>query len=52
MLILYQPAGRMEAYFKSVSEGAYKKLNDVEKQQVCQKHGFEVVGTALTYEKK
>jgi mannose-6-phosphate isomerase-like protein (cupin superfamily) len=52
MLILYQPAGRMEAHFKAVSEGSYAKLSDEEKDKFRQANGFKVVGPALTYLKQ
>ena len=51
MLIVFQPAGKMEAHFKAVSEGIYKKLTEAEKHQIRQKNGFEVVGPALAHEK-
>ena len=51
MLIVFQPAGRMEAHFKAVSEGAYSKMTEEEKHKFRQKKGFEVVGPALTYDK-
>jgi mannose-6-phosphate isomerase-like protein (cupin superfamily) len=51
MLILFQPAGKMEAHFKAVSEGVYKKLSEAEKIQIRKHNGFEVVGPALAHEK-
>ena len=51
MLIIFQPAGKMELHFKEVSKGLYKKMSDKEKQAIRQEHGFEVVGPALTHEK-
>lgn len=51
MLIVFQPAGKMEAHFKAVSDGIYKKLSEEEKHKFRQANGFEVVGPALTYEK-
>ena len=51
MLILYQPAGKMEAHFKAVSEGLYTKLSEAEKEKVREEHGFKVVGPALAHEK-
>ncbi len=51
MIILYQPAGKMEAHFKAVSQGSYKLLSDAEKHKLRQANGFEVVGPALIHEK-
>jgi len=51
MLILYQPAGKMEAHFKAVSEGGYKNLTDSQKFELRKQNGFEVVGPALAHEK-
>jgi mannose-6-phosphate isomerase-like protein (cupin superfamily) len=51
MLILYQPAGKMEAHFKAVSQGLYKNLTEQEKEKVREEHGFKVVGPALAHEK-
>ena len=51
MLIIFQPAGKMEIHFKEVSQGLYTKLSDEEKYTIRQQHGFEVVGPALTHEK-
>ena len=51
MLIIFQPAGKMEAHFKAVSEGVYTKLSEAEKHKIRQNNGFEVVGPALTHEK-
>lgn len=52
MLILYQPAGKMEAYFKAVSKGELAKLTEAERNTVRKEHGFQVVGPALVHEKK
>ena len=51
MLILYQPAGKMEAHFKAVSERSYKNLSDTQKAELRKQNGFEVVGPALAHEK-
>ncbi|MGL4632163.1 MAG: cupin domain-containing protein [Leadbetterella sp.] len=52
LLMLFQPAGKMEAYFKAVSEGVTAKMTEKEKIEFKKKHGFEVSGPALVYEKK
>jgi mannose-6-phosphate isomerase-like protein (cupin superfamily) len=51
MLIIFQPAGKMELHFKEVSRGLYAKLSDAEKHTIRQQHGFEVAGPALAHEK-
>jgi mannose-6-phosphate isomerase-like protein (cupin superfamily) len=50
MLIVFQPAGRMEEYFKAVSQGVLNKITESEKDNFRQAHGFKVVGPALTYD--
>lgn len=52
MLIGFQPAGKMEEYFKKVSQGVTKNLSDEERQNLRKEHGFVSVGPALTYEKR
>ncbi len=51
LLMAFQPAGKMEAHFKAVSEGIYSKLSEEEKHTFRQNNGFEVVGPALTIDK-
>jgi hypothetical protein len=51
MLIIFQPAGKMEAHFNAVSKGVYTKFSEEEKHKFRQANGFEVMGPALTYEK-
>ena len=51
MLIAFQPAGKMEAHFRAVSEGAIAKLSENEIDTFRQANGFKVVGPALTYDK-
>lgn len=52
LVMAFQPAGKIEAHFKAVSEGAYTKLSDEEKDKFRQANGFKVVGSALTYLKQ
>jgi mannose-6-phosphate isomerase-like protein (cupin superfamily) len=52
VLLLFQPAGKMEAFFKAVSEGVTAKTTEIERNEFKKLHGFEVTGPALTYEKK
>jgi mannose-6-phosphate isomerase-like protein (cupin superfamily) len=52
LLMLFQPAGKMEAFFKAVSEGAMGKMNTEQRNEFKKQYGFEVTGPALIYEKK
>ena len=52
ILMAFQPAGKMEALFKAISQGVFKNMTEEEKDQYRQAHGFKMVGPALTYEKK
>lgn len=52
MVMGFQPAGKMEEYFKKVSEGATKNMTDDEKFKFRKEHGFESIGPALTYLKQ
>lgn len=51
LLMVFQPAGKMEAHFKAVSQGAYSKLSEEEKDKFRQSNGITVVGPALTHDK-
>jgi mannose-6-phosphate isomerase-like protein (cupin superfamily) len=50
LLMAFQPAGKMEEHFKAVSEGAYTKMTNEERDKFQQGNGFKVVGPALTYD--
>jgi mannose-6-phosphate isomerase-like protein (cupin superfamily) len=52
LLTLFQPAGKMEAFFKAVSEGAMAKMTEEQRNTFKKQYGFEVTGPALIYEKK
>ncbi len=52
LLMVFQPAGKMEAFFEAVSEGKLAKLTLDEQDNFRKAHGFERVGPVLTYEKK
>ena len=39
MLIMYQPAGKMESYFKGLSEGVFKTLSEAEWKKFQVEHG-------------
>lgn len=51
ILMIFQPAGKMEEHFKAVSQGALKNLSEEERDKFRQANGFKVVGAALTYDK-
>ena len=48
LLMLFQPAGKMEDFFKAVSEGVVGKMTDQEKNAFRKAHGFEHTGPPLT----
>lgn len=48
LLILHQPAGRMEEYFSKISEGIAKNMTEEERNNMRKEHGFEKVGPPLT----
>lgn len=52
LLMMFQPAGRMEENFQAVSDGLAAKMSDEERAAFRKKNGFEVVGPALTYLKQ
>lgn len=52
VLIGFQPAGKMEAYFQKLHDGATKNLSDAQREAFRREHGFETSGPALTIEKK
>jgi quercetin dioxygenase-like cupin family protein len=52
MLIVFQPAGRMEEYFTAVSNGTVGKMPPEEQERFREAHGFRRVGAALQYHKQ
>ncbi|MFC0773413.1 cupin domain-containing protein [Terrimonas alba] len=52
LLICHQPAGKMEEYFKKLSEGLAKNMSEAERDNMRKEHGFEKVGPPLTYLKQ
>ncbi|SEN08899.1 Mannose-6-phosphate isomerase, cupin superfamily [Chitinophaga rupis] len=50
--ILYQPAGKMEHYFKTVSEGAMTKMTPAEQDAYREAHGFKRVGPPIGHLKQ
>lgn len=52
VMICHQPAGKMEEYFKKLSEGVAKNMTEDERNNLRKEHGFEKVGPPLTYLKQ
>ena len=52
LLMFFQPAGKMEEFFKKVSQGLAKNMTEEELDKFREEHGFKSVGPALTYSKK
>ncbi|MBS1659531.1 MAG: cupin domain-containing protein [Bacteroidetes bacterium] len=52
MLMLFSPAGKMEAFFTAMSKGATKGMTPEQNAQFRKDHGFEVVGPPLTFLKQ
>ena len=52
VMICHQPAGKMEEYFKKLSEGVAKNMSEEERNNMRKEHGFEKVGPPLTYLKQ
>lgn len=52
LLIVFQPAGRMEEWFHQVSDGTIGKLSEAEQTAQRKAHGFERSGPAIDYLKK
>ncbi len=51
LLMVFQPAGKMEELFMAVSKGVYANMTKEEIHKFRQAHGFEIVGPALSYDK-
>lgn len=52
LLMIFQPAGKMEAYFNAVSEGVVAKLTPAEQDAFRKAHGFERIGAGLGHLKQ
>ncbi|NTS42162.1 cupin domain-containing protein [Flavisolibacter sp. BT320] len=52
LLMLFQPAGKMEAMFRKISEGVTKNMTEEEQDAFREEHGIKRVGPPLTYFKK
>jgi mannose-6-phosphate isomerase-like protein (cupin superfamily) len=52
LLMFFQPAGKMEEFFKAVSEGKMTKMSEAEANDFRKAHGFERVGPPIGYLKQ
>lgn len=52
LLMSFQPAGKMEHFFKAISEGVEKNMTAAQKLQFREDHGIKVVGPAIDYLKQ
>jgi mannose-6-phosphate isomerase-like protein (cupin superfamily) len=52
LIIGFQPAGKMEEYFKKISDGIAANMSEEERNNLRKAHGFEKVGPPLTYLKQ
>jgi mannose-6-phosphate isomerase-like protein (cupin superfamily) len=52
IILLFQPAGKMEDFFKAVNEGKVDKMSEDEKNKFRMAHGFEHIGPPLAIPKK
>jgi len=52
LIIGFQPAGKMEEYFKKISEGVATNMSEAEREHLRREHGFEKVGPAISHLKQ
>lgn len=52
VMICHQPGGKMEAYFKKISEGVAANMSEEERNNLRKEHGFEKVGPPLSHLKQ
>jgi mannose-6-phosphate isomerase-like protein (cupin superfamily) len=52
VIILFQPAGKMEDFFRASSEGKLAKMTDAQKNEFRKQHGFEQVGPPIAIPEK
>ncbi|KIC92636.1 cupin domain-containing protein [Flavihumibacter solisilvae] len=52
VMICHQPAGKMEEYFRKLSEGVAKNMSEEERDNFRKEYGFEKVGPPLTFLKQ
>lgn len=48
LIVLFQPAGKMEAFFKLISTTAMEKLTEEQNNKLAQDYGMENVGLRTT----
>ena len=51
LLMTFQPAGKMEAFFITTSEGKLAKMTPAELDEFRKQNGFERIGPAIDYQK-
>ncbi|HSD05967.1 cupin domain-containing protein [Flavobacterium sp.] len=52
LLMVFQPAGKMEECFQKISSGAVSKLTEEERDKFCIEHGFKRVGPPIKNQQK
>ena len=52
LLMFFQPAGKMEACFKKISEGFTRNMSEAEQDKFREEHGFKRVGPPIKDFKK
>lgn len=52
LLMFFQPAGRMEEFFRKISEGIAKNMSEAEQDKLREEHGFKRVGPPIKDFKK
>ena len=52
LIMLFQPAGKMEKWFNMVADGTVEKMSEEERQKARKAYGFEHIGPPLTLLKK
>jgi len=52
LLMIFQPAGKMEEMFRAVGEGVANGMTEQQRNEFRKAHGFEVVGPAIGYLKQ
>jgi mannose-6-phosphate isomerase-like protein (cupin superfamily) len=52
LLMLFQPAGKMEEWFTLVNDGTVAKMTEKEKDEARKAHGFEHIGPPINQVKK
>ena len=52
LLMVFQPAGKMEEFFKKISEGVARNMTEEQQDKFREEHGLKRAGPPLTYFKK